>query len=541
MILLSPRTRRRPRGPLRPAAKFATVVVAGALTLSACAGSGSDVTTAPATPQVGLVGMENQGTPVDGGTLRFASYAMVSGLDPLRTQAAGNTGGTEMAAVYDVLMRYDDESRTYEPQLAQSLESNEAGDVWTLELRPDVKFSDGTALDAEAVLWSINRFNNNRGVGSQLWLSSVQSMTATSPKTVEFKLTRPWASFPAMLAAAHGLIVAASSEAGGTFTPIGAGAFVVDRLVPNEELAMTARADYWGGKPHLDAVRFVALKGDEIKLDSLEGGQIDVGFIRNVEPVAQAIEQGYHGYVDTVSLGALGLINNREGRPGADVRVRKAIAHAVDVDAFDQRVNQGKGMPERAIFPDWSRWAGNTEALPYDTAQAAELLKAAKADGYDGAITILAMSEPTSQAQALSLQAMLQSVGFTADIEYANSSSDMVKRRFIDHNYDIAYSAFNLYEAAPFIRLAGALQSDSSNNALGYASPEMDRLLGELQAATSEADEVLVLEKIQHEMNETVPFVTLGAHKQFVAWTDGVGGVVPTLDAVLLLDEAWVG
>lgn len=530
--------RRRHMG-IRGSMKVAVVLVAGALALSSCSSSDS-ADTSSSEQQVGTVGASADGEPVDGGTLTVAPYAMVTSLDPVRTQTAGNTGGTEMAAVYDLLVRFDNDSNTFEPQLAQSLEANDASDTWTLTLRPDVTFSDGTPLDADAVVWSINRFNDNKGVGSELWKDSIQSMEATASDTVVFSLKEPWTSFPAMLGTAHGLIVGQSSDAGGDFTPIGAGPFVFDQLLPDEALVLNAREDYWGGTPHLASVRFVPLTGDTAKLDSLQAGQIDMGLIRNVEPVAQALEDGYSGYVETTSLGAVVLINNRDGRPGADVRVRKAIEQAVDVDAFDDRVNQGKGTPDRRIFADWSRWSGDVEALPYDPDEATQQLDEAKSDGYDGTIRILAMSEPTSQAQALALQAMLQSAGFTAEIEYANSPTDLITRRFVDHDFDIAFAAYSLYEAEPYIRLAGGIQSDSSNNAIGYQNPEMDRLLDELKSADSDDEKVQVYEQIQQEFNDTVPFVSLGSHKQFIAWTDNVGGVVPTIDAILLLDQAWI-
>lgn len=530
-------SRWRPMG--RRSVKIAVAMVVGALALTSCASGGAE--TASDERLVGMVGAGLASDPVDGGTLTFSPYAMVSSLDPVRTQASGNTGGTEMAAVYDLLVRFDPDANTFEPQLAQSLESNDAADQWTLTLRPDVTFSDGSTLDAEAVLWSINRFNSSRGVGSALWNDSVESMEATADDTVVFTLKQPWRSFPTMLGSAHGLIVAESSDAGGDFTPIGAGAFVFDRLVPNEELVLTAREDYWGGSPHLSSLRFVPITGDTAKLESLKSGQLDMSLLRDVEPVAQALDDGYSGYVDTTSLGALVMINNRDGRPGADVQVRQAIAQAIDADAFDQRTNQGLGMPDRRVFADWSRWSGDTDALPYDIDAAAQSLAEAKASGYDGSIKVLAMSEPTSQAQALALQAMLQASGFTVEIEYVNSATDLIKRRYVDYDYDIAYSAFNVNEASPYIRLSGIIQSDSSNNALGYQSPEMDQLLEQLKSAGTEEDEIQVIEKIQQLVNDTVPFVALGSHRQFVVWTDKVGGVVPTIDAIMLLDQAWVG
>ena len=80
--------------------------------------------------------------------LSFAAYSQIAGLDPLVALGNGTSGAIQMAAVYDTLMRYDLESKTYKPQLAESLTGNADSTEWTLKLRANVKFTDGTAYDA---------------------------------------------------------------------------------------------------------------------------------------------------------------------------------------------------------------------------------------------------------------------------------------------------------------------------------------------------------------------------------------------------------
>src|SRR5699024_11205337 len=118
------------------------------------------------------------GDPRSGGTLDYATYNSVSSLDPADRQDGGATGGSEMAAIYDLLMRYDpttddptagDGAGTYVPQLAESLTSNNDDTVWTLTLRDGVTFSDGAPVDADAVVWSIDHYLQKRGTHSQVW------------------------------------------------------------------------------------------------------------------------------------------------------------------------------------------------------------------------------------------------------------------------------------------------------------------------------------------------------------------------------------
>ena len=78
-------------------------------------------------------------------------------LDNLVSTGSGTTGGTEMAAVYDTLMRYDPEIGKYEGRTAETVTSSADFLEWTIKLRPGVKFSDGTPYDAEAVAFGLNR------------------------------------------------------------------------------------------------------------------------------------------------------------------------------------------------------------------------------------------------------------------------------------------------------------------------------------------------------------------------------------------------
>lgn len=192
------------------------VFVAGALALAGCAssessGETSDTRTPPAVGMVGDQAADPAGTTPQ---LTFSVQALAAVLDPARTAARGGSGGDELAAVYDVLLRYDDQTGEFVPRLAQSLTSDQGGTVWTLKLRPGVTFSDGTALDANAVVSSIDRYNANRGNGSAVWVDAVESTSAVDPQTVEFRLRKQWPTFPSMLALGHGMIVAPGAGEG---------------------------------------------------------------------------------------------------------------------------------------------------------------------------------------------------------------------------------------------------------------------------------------------------------------------------------------
>ncbi|MDN5760582.1 MAG: ABC transporter substrate-binding protein, partial [Tomitella sp.] len=387
-------------------------------------GGGSD---AAGATTAGVVGDQpDGGEPVSGGTLSFAGYSMPSSLDPTKTQPAGSTGGTEMASVYDLLVRYDAEKSEYVPQLAKSLTESDDHLTWTVGLRDGVTFSDGTPLDADAVVASINRFNENRGANSEQFLAGVKSVEAKDPHTVVFTLNAPWSEFPALLTFGHGMILAPAAYADPeNFQPIGAGPYTVANFAPANSLELAPREDYWDGKPYLDTLKFVDIAGGQPKVEAMDSGGIQMAFLRSAEWTAEA-KNKYSGFYEPLNVADVLQINNREGHPGADPNIRKAIALAMDPEVINQRAFNGDGHPTTEIFADWSKWHNDVPAFTQDTAQAKQLVDAAKADGFDGKITYVSVNNPVSQAIATATQAMLGAVGLDVDVQYTATITDMV-------------------------------------------------------------------------------------------------------------------
>lgn len=175
VVLLRTRTFRRKLNGVqhfRRAIHVAIAATAAFVMLTSCvsesgAGSSSD---ASRTTEAGFVGQQSDpGDPVRRRTLAFGAYAPVASLDPLKTQMAGAIGGTQMAAIYDVLVKYNEEAMQFEPQLAKSVTVSDDQLHWTISLRDGTMFSDESPVDSNAVKWSIDRFVAGRGSGTDLW------------------------------------------------------------------------------------------------------------------------------------------------------------------------------------------------------------------------------------------------------------------------------------------------------------------------------------------------------------------------------------
>ncbi|WP_182359604.1 ABC transporter substrate-binding protein [Tomitella gaofuii] len=542
-----PRARR-----VRLAGRAGLAALAAAVLVTGCAsGGGGDAGSEGGTSKAasdgagaftpGLVNVqENEGDVVRGGTLTYGVQALAPVLDPGKQGASrGGTGGDAAAAVYGVLMKYDPDSGEFAPQLAESLTSDD--DVtWTLKLRDGVKFSDGTPLDAQAVVASFDRYTEQNGADAGLWKQTVESATVTDPLTVTITLQAPWHRFPSMLALGYGMIVAPSAGSGDAFKPIGAGPFVEQEFRPGEARILKANPDYWGGPPPLDTIRMVALNGPQENVDSLKSGGLDIAYIRGLAPaIKDVVDAGYPGYISVLNSGSAEIINNREGRPGADVRVRKAIAMALNPEQIDQRAQNGEGMPTSDIFAETSRWHPDVPGVAFDPEQARKLLDEAKADGYDGTLDYMFLNEPKDHAIALAVQALLQNVGFTVNMHGATSAADIITGVYVQHDFDLAHAGLGFYESIPDLGLQGVLQSDSPSNTAGYADKEMDALIAKFRSTASEDDARTVMGEIQKHWNATVPSAPIGALPSIRAWQKNVHGVEPSATGIMLLGDAW--
>lgn len=516
-------------------------LIAGMFLLGACSSADGAADSAGRAGISGPIGAQPAaGDPQDGGVLTFAVFSLPATLDPAKTVPSGSTGGTEMAAVYDLLMRYDNETGAVLPQLAKSLQGSDDGKTWTMTLRDGVTFSNGAPLDAAAVVWSIERFVKNKGSDSQLWATSVARTTATSANTVVFELNAPWATFPMMLAAGPGMIVAKQADAAEAFQPIGAGPFTVAAHKPNEEIKLSRRADYWDGAANLDGLRFIPATDAKQAFDMFRAGEIQMSFVADAQVAAEVVEGGYPGHLSVLNAGSVVVVNNAEGRPGSDLRVREAIAKALDPVVIDERAQAGLGRPSSALFSSISQWQTGAADSRYNPDEARALLAAAKADGYDGKISFVARQAPEAQSRALAIQAMLNDVGFEMTINSLNSVTDLIRVMNVERDYDIGQNGFNIRESAPFLKLYSVFHSKSTGNISGYANPQMDELLAQLQAAASDEAALAVIGEIETLYAETVPAVSFSAIDNMVIWQENVYGAKPSFADIMLLGDAWI-
>jgi peptide/nickel transport system substrate-binding protein len=341
-----------------------------AVTLGACGGSeperGGASGASGATAEAG--------GPVEGGTLYWGVATSPSTVNP---QLNG------LAKVYPLLRNayssylYLTEDGVYEPWLAQGYEQSEDGAVVTLTLREGVTFSDGEALNADAVLANFDKVvSDTYGMGTPVGLRNLEAADKVDDLTVEFSLSQADVLFLQYLAGPTGAPLSPKSlaleqttlESGGPELA-GVGPFTIAEYTPNTELVFEKRDDYkWGPDSiadgqtaaHLDKVVYRILPEGATRTGALEQGQIQAA--SDIQPLDVPLFEEREGfqYIRSILAGTPYFIAfNPHKAPLDDVRVRQAFALGSDLDAILEAVYHG--AYERAWAPVSSRgpWAAD--------------------------------------------------------------------------------------------------------------------------------------------------------------------------------------
>jgi peptide/nickel transport system substrate-binding protein len=485
-----------------------------------------------------------------GGTVTMGVPAEVRGLDPVVEAGTGLAGDTENAAIYDTLVRWDSTAEEYVPHLAQTLEPNADGTEWTLTLRPDVTFGNGDPLDAAAVKASVERHlvPENRSVKRGL-ASNIAEITVVDERTVVFRLTGSWARFPYLLAGQVGMITNPSlvAERGAQLAtnPRGAGAgpFEFVRFAPGEEIVLEAKSDYWGGPVCIETLRFISLGDATASFEGLEANTIDVTIVTDAEVIERARAAGYEGPRWLQNMGGQILMNNgvRETTPATkDVRIRRAVAHAIDPDVINERAYGGNADATSAIFAESSRYYQGLEGPQYDLDEARALVAEVKAEGnWNGSVRLLCPNHRVDES--LAIATLLEAAGFTVQRDSSLAQSAQIAKVITEADYDLACWGNNMYDDGdPWAVLDSQLRSTVASNYRGYSSAEWDAAVTELKQADQGDETLAVLAELQEIWNETVPSMNYRAVENFAPTNERVRGITSTHEGVLLFGDAFV-
>jgi peptide/nickel transport system substrate-binding protein len=317
-------------------------------------------------------------TPVKGGTLVVARAGDIFTLDPYNTQDDPSIF-TELT-IYDRLVRLSADGKGIDPELAESWKVSDDGMSADFTLRDGVKFSDGSPLTAEDVVFSLSRAVDQKSSWGFLF-SPVKSVSKRDARTVHFEMSAPFAPLlPALATFAASIYSKANFEKWGDQAgthPLGTAAFMLDHWTQGQEVVLVRNPFYWQeGKPYLDKVVFRVVGDDTARLLQLNSGDVDL--IANV--TANQVEQieAAGNRVYTLPGSVSGIVTfNQKIKPFDEVAVRRALAYAIDREAIAKAVFFGRARASKSILPSSTFFYDpDTDPISYDLDAAKKALQA---------------------------------------------------------------------------------------------------------------------------------------------------------------------
>ncbi|MGB2203336.1 MAG: ABC transporter substrate-binding protein, partial [Pseudooceanicola atlanticus] len=303
--------------------------------------------------------------------------------------------------------------------LATEWDISEDGLTYTFTLAEGVKFHDGTTFDAEDVKFSLDRARAEDSANAQKALfAGIAEVTVVDPQTVEVTLSAPDGNFLFNLAWGDAVIVAPESIENIKTTPIGTGAFMFDNWVQGDRIDLVRNEEYWGAPAYLDSATFKFISDPTAAFAAMMAEDLDAFYAFPApENLPQFDADPRFKVIVGSTEGETILAMNNKMPPFDDVRVREAVAHAINRQEIIDGALFGYGTPIGTHFaphhPDYVDLTGISE---YDPEKSKALLEEA---GIETPIQVKMTLPPPSYARRGGeiIAAQLRQVGIEPQIE----------------------------------------------------------------------------------------------------------------------------
>lgn len=513
------------------AAAIGTVLSLG---LAACSAGGST---------------ENQ----DGGTLAIGIESETDVLDP---QVAGGWVSWRVnRQMYEPLVQEDLSTPSADaaipalkPGLAESWEISPDGLVYTFNIRPGVKFHDGTDLDAAAVEYNIRRMWDKdspqysakaAGQTSFVW-SSVTDVKAVDAKTMTVTMSQPFSPFLRILAqggnGSTGIISPAALEKYGNDAiadhPTGTGPFKFEERVRGERISLVRNDDYWGGPAKLAKVIFRPLPDPAARTAALRSKDVDIIAVPSPDSVEGLVADGFQLSEGTPPH-VWYLSFNMTSGPTSNKLVRQAINLAIDREGMAKDLLRDTVNPAYDVqAPANAAYVKRTEAYTRDLQKAKELLAAA---GYPNGFSTTMMTSTDGSGQIIPvpmaeyIQQNLAEVGITMKIDSTEWISYLGKwAKGTPEGVGFAQQSWGM--TTPYwlyIVTSSKLMAPNGPNVGGYSNPELDSVMEQAITAPTEdaavpfwkkANEIVAEDAaLAPVVNDKAPYILAPSVKGFVS------------------------
>jgi peptide/nickel transport system substrate-binding protein len=465
-------------------------------------------------------------------------------LDPAR---AADIESLEVAEqIYDRLVRFAPGRLDPEPDLATSWTVSDDGTVWTFELRPDVRFHDGTPFNADAVVFSFERqivADHPAHEADFVWIRSyhnIRRVIALGPLRVQFEIDRPYAPFLANLAMGPAAIVSPTAvrRLGGQFGshPVGTGPYRFVEWIPGDRITLERNPRYWDRPARIRYLVLLALPDSRQRLQALESGAADV--IQQLAPDDLSLVRLHPDLKLLTAPAALVsyLALNTQRRPLNDPRIRRAIAHAIRRDALVKLIYQGLGIPAIGPLPP-NVWGARSDVVtyPYDPERARELLAEAGWPGLSAtplklyAPSVPRQDMPAPERVANMIKVCLAEVGIP--VKVILNDPEEHQRALWAGEHDLALHGWFNDNGDPDNFLYTLLDSDNTmgarpSNIAFYSNSWFHDIIGMAQRTTDRTERERLYSQAQAIVATDVPWVPLAHSEVVFAVRSNIKGLV---------------
>ncbi|MBT8456578.1 MAG: ABC transporter substrate-binding protein [Rhodobacteraceae bacterium] len=393
------------------------------------------------------------------------------------------------ANVFEGLTRYQADG-SIAPALAASWEISDDGLTYTFTLQEGVMFHDGTAMTAEDVKFSLDRARAEDSTNAQKALfAGIADVEAVDDTTVRITLSSPNGGFLTNLAWGDAVIVAPESVENAATAPVGTGPFKFSRWVQGDRIELEANPDYWGEKPALTAATFKFISDPTAAFAAMMAGDIDAfpNFPAPETLIQFEADPRFKLQVGSTE-GETILSTNNKSEVLSDVRVRKALAHAINRQEIIDGAMFGYGTPIGTHFaPHHPDYVDLTGQSAYDPDLARSLL--AEAGHADGLTLTLKLPPPTyARRGGEIIAAQLREVGIETEISNLEWAQ-WLEQVFRGKDYDLTIVShtepmdINIYARPEYY--------------FQYDNPDFQELMAELDIATDPAERSSLMQDAQ--------------------------------------------
>ena len=445
-----------------------------------------------------------------------------------------------LSHVVEGLVAYGDDL-SIQPMLAESWTSSDDLSVWEFKLREGVTFHDGAPLTAETVLWNFQRYADpetgfqcaGRYAGGFGW--KITGIEAPDETTLRLTFDGPAPQFPILLATPQctpWILSPSSVDAQGGFVkPVGTGPYEFAEMAPGRHVLLTRFADYAaldfprtglsGDKSGgAEAIRFMTVPDASSRLNGLQSGEIDL--VDGVPPtlIEDLRARGLTIEAQTTPAWMMLQIQTRDAVLD-DPRIRRAMAHAIDLDQLAAAVGEGLAAANPSIIPATSVYRDERTATwpEYSIEKARALLDEA---GYDGEpIQFLVANRENRVQIATIVQAMLAQAGIDAPLQVRDWATQLDLYRKGD--YQIALFAYSA-RLDPLLLFQSLIGDKTAQPTRLWEDPQAEALLEEVTGVMDVAERRDLFNQLHQLMAEQVPLMGLFNLPQITAAAPALSG-----------------